>query len=124
MPVHRVLHLDDLQESRAHRIVLDDQPILLTKVDGEPLAITDVCPHNGTSLADGVIKDACVTCPAHLWRFSLRDGTRQGTAEVRLRVYGTRLTADGWVEVEVPQSAPTRSLRDTLLAHARGEDVD
>jgi nitrite reductase/ring-hydroxylating ferredoxin subunit len=121
--LHRVLHLDDLAESRAHRVVLDGQAILLTKVDGEPLAITDVCPHNGSSLSDGVIRDACVTCPAHLWRFSLRDGTRQGTPEVRVRVYGTRLRADGWVEVEVPGLAPSRSLRETLLAHARGEDV-
>ncbi len=43
---------------------------------------------------------------------------------MRVRVYPTRLTADGWVEVEVPILAPPRSLRETLLAHARGEDVD
>ena len=124
MAVYRVLHLDDLQESHARRIVLGDQAILLTKMDGEPHAITDVCPHNGSSLSEGVIRDGCVTCPAHLWRFSLHDGGRQGTPEVRVRVYGTRLTADRWVEVEVPDAAATRSLRETLLAHARGEDVN
>lgn len=124
MQVHRVLHLDDLHESQPHRVVLAGQPILLAKLDGEPHAITDVCPHNGSSLSDGIIRDGCVTCPAHLWRFSLHDGTRQGMAEVRLQVYGTRLTAEGWVEVEVPEAGPARSLRETLLAHARGEDVD
>jgi len=123
MQVHRVVHLDELQESRPHRVVIDDQAILLTKLGGEPHAITDVCPHNGTSLADGIIKDDCVTCPGHLWRFSLHDGERQGTPEVRLRVYATRLTADSWVEIEVPETAPVRTLRETLLAHARGEDV-
>lgn len=123
MQVHRVGHLDDLQESRPLRVVLDGQPILLTKLDGEPHAITDVCPHNGSSLADGVIKDGSVTCSGHLWRFSLHDGERQGTPEVRLRVYATRLTAEGWVEVEVPDQPPARSLRETLQAHARGEDV-
>jgi len=122
--VHRVLHLDDLHESQPHRVVLSGQPILLAKLDGEPHAITDVCPHNGSSLSEGIIREGCVTCPAHLWRFSLHDGTRQGTPEVRLQVYGTRLTAEGWVEVEVPEAVPTRSLRETLLAHARGEDVD
>lgn len=118
------MHLDELQESGAHRVVLSGQPILLTRLEGRPHAITDVCPHNGASLSDGIIKDGCVTCPAHLWRFSLHDGERQGTPEVRLRVYPTRLTAEGWVEVDVPVPTPTRSLRDTLLAHARGEDVD
>jgi nitrite reductase/ring-hydroxylating ferredoxin subunit len=124
MEVHRVLHLDDLSESRAHRVVLDGRAILLTKIDGEPLAVTDVCPHNGASLSEGIIRAGCVTCPSHLWRFSLRDGRRQGMPEVALLVYPTRLTADGWVEVEVPAAAPVRSLRETLLAHARGEDVD
>ena len=121
--IHRVVLLDELQESRAHRVVLSGQAILLTKLDGEPHAITDICPHNGASLSEGIIRDGCVTCASHLWRFSLHDGEKQGTPEVRLRVYPTRLTADGWVEVEVPASSPPRSLRETLLAHARGEDV-
>lgn len=118
------MHLDELQESRPHRVVLAGQAILLTKLDGEPHAITDVCPHNGASLSEGIIRDGCVTCPSHLWRFSLHDGGKQGTADVRLRVFPTRLTADGWVEVEVPAATAARSLRETLLAHARGEDVN
>ncbi len=124
MEVFRVLHLDDLLEAQPHRVVLDGQPILLTKIDGEPHAISDVCPHNGTSLSGGIVKEGCVTCPAHLWRFSLHDGQRQGNPEVRVRVYGTRLTADGWIEVEVPAAPTVRSLREVLLAHARGEDVN
>ncbi len=118
-----MLPLDDLQESRPHRVVLDGQALLLTKIDGEPHAITDVCPHNGSSLSEGIIKDGCVTCPAHLWRFSLRDGARQGTPEVRVRVFAARVTPDDWVEVDVPDAPPVRSLRETLLAAARGEDV-
>jgi nitrite reductase (NADH) small subunit len=121
--VFRVVHLDDIAESEPYRVVLDGQAILLTKIDGEPHAISDVCPHNGSSLSEGLIKDGCVTCSAHLWRFSLHDGARQGMPEVRVMVYGTRLTADGWVEIEVPPAPITRSLRETLLAHARGEDV-
>jgi nitrite reductase/ring-hydroxylating ferredoxin subunit len=121
--VHTVLHLDELQESRPLRLVLSGQPILLTKVDGEPYAITDVCPHNGSSLSEGIIKDGCVTCPAHLWRFSLRNGERQGAPEVRVRIFPARVTEDGWVEVEVPEAAPTHTLREALLASARGEDV-
>lgn len=106
------------------RIVLDGQPILLTKLGGEPHAISDTCPHAGASLSGGLLKDGCVTCPSHLWRFSLHDGSMQGSTTVQVPVYPTRLTADGWVEVETPVLPPPRSLRETLLAHARGEDVN
>ena len=124
MRLHRVCQLDDLEDSVPTRVVLDGQPICLTKIDGEPHAISDVCPHNGASLSDGVVRDGCVTCPSHLWRFSFHDGEKQGSAEVRVQVYATRLTADEWVEVEVPLRAPERSLREVLLAHARGEALD
>ncbi len=123
MQVFTTVHLDELHESQPHRVVLDGQPILLTKIDGEPHAISDVCPHNGASLSEGIIKDGCVTCPWHLWRYSLHDGHKQGSTDTRVEVYGTRLTAEGWVEIEVPERPPARSLRETLLAHARGEPV-
>lgn len=119
MDVFRVVPLDELDEGRAHRVVLENQPILLTRIAGEAHAVSDVCPHNGASLSDGVIKDGCVTCPSHLWRFSLHDGERQGRSDVRIQVYGTRLTGDGWVEVEVPPAPVERSLREILLDHAR-----
>lgn len=124
MPIHRVCHLNDLQESVPFRVIVDGQAVCLTKVNGQPRAISDVCPHNGASLSDGVVKDGCVTCPSHLWRFSFLDGEKQGNPDVRVRVYDTQTANDGWVEVEVPERAPERSLREILLAHAHGESVD
>ena len=122
--VHRCVLWADLRESVAHRVVVDGRPILLTRIDDTPHAIADVCPHNGAVLSEGVLRDGCVTCPSHLWRFSVVDGTKQGGPEVRVAVYPARVTDDGWVEVDLPASTPQRSLRETLLAHARGEAVD
>lgn len=102
MQVHRVVHLDALHESRPYRVVIDDQAILLTKVDGEPLAIADDCPHRGDSLSQGAIEHGCVICARHKARYRLRGGQPQDTSDIPVQVYATRLTADGWVEVEVP----------------------
>lgn len=121
MPVHRVVLLDDLPDSRPVRYVVDGRPVCLTKVDGVPHAICDTCPHNGASLAEGVVRDGHVTCPAHLWRFDLASGRKPGTSAVAVAVYRTHVSEEGWVEVELPEPPPVRSLRETLLAHARGE---
>lgn len=119
MPFHRALPLDELVEGVATRIMVDGQAVLLALIDGVPRAVTDVCPHNGASLADGVLRGACVTCPAHLWRFSLIDGTRQGRPDVRILVFPCRVANDGWIEVDLPEAQRTTTLREALLDHAR-----
>ena len=67
--------------------------IALFFADGEYLAIDDVCPHMGASLAGGWVEEGVVTCPWHAWRFCGRQGTwldnprsplRVGTYEVRV----------------------------------------
>lgn len=41
-------------------------------------AIDASCPHRQGPLADGIVADACVTCPLHGWRFDLRSGAALG----------------------------------------------
>jgi nitrite reductase (NADH) small subunit len=41
-------------------------------------AIDHACPHEAGPLSDGLVADACVTCPLHGWRFDLRTGERAG----------------------------------------------
>ncbi|HAN72641.1 MAG TPA: nitrite reductase [Actinobacteria bacterium] len=119
MPYQRALPFGALADGDAQRVVVAGQAILVSRIDGVPHAVTDVCPHNGASLAEGTLKDGCVTCPAHLWRFSVVDGRRQGRPDVRIAVFPCRMTDDGWVEVDVPEQVAPTSLREALLAHAR-----
>ena len=115
MDYYRVLHLDDLHLGQGHRIELDGHAILLTKLAGTPLAIDDACPRDGASLSAGRMEElpdddtevqvGYVTCRSDGVRISLHDGTVAGSADERVRVYATRLTADSWVEVEVPGPA-------------------
>lgn len=121
--VVKVIHLDELRESTPVHLDIQGWPVLLIKIAGTPHALVDTCPHNGARLSEGLVREGCITCPAHLWRFSLTTGRKQGDDAVAVRVLATRLTADNWVEVEVPEMPPTRSLRETLLAHARGEQT-
>ena len=103
MQIHRIAHLDDLVESAPRRFVLGAHAVALTKLAGEPHAIEDACPHDGASLSSGTV-DArgVITCPVDGRAFSLHDGRHQGGSDERLVIYATRLTAENWVEVEVP----------------------
>ena len=48
--------------------------VLLALVDGAPFAIEDACNHAGASLAEGELRDGCVSCPMHGYRFEMRSG--------------------------------------------------
>lgn len=49
-------------------------------------AIDAACPHKGGPLQDGIVGDACVTCPLHGRRFDLRTGQQVG-GEDRVAVH-------------------------------------
>lgn len=90
--------------------------VLLTRVGDTVVAYRNACLHKGSRLDAGVVRNGVLTCPAHLWRYRLADGTclnADGTLErLSCRV------VDGRVEVELPADA-AGSLREQLLAHAR-----
>lgn len=118
---HSAVPLNDLQSAQHLRLELDGRTVLIAWDGTQVLAVNDTCPHRGASLSDGLLRDGCVTCPAHLWRFSLTDGAKQGDPRLRIATYPTRIVNDQ-VEVDLPAKATPMSLREALLAHARGAD--
>lgn len=64
-------------------------------------ALANACPHRGGPLADGIVADACVTCPLHNRRFDVRTGQQVGGDDA-VEVYEVRVTGDGVLELLVP----------------------
>lgn len=87
---------------------------------GEPVALLDRCPHRDVALSGGIVKDGTLVCPGHFWRFDLRTGERTDQPRCGATRYPTRVV-DGWVEALLPPVKPHLSVREWLLAQARGE---
>ena len=51
-----------------------DQPVLLSRLDGEWFAVSGSCTHYGAPLADGLFDGAAVRCPWHHACFDLKTG--------------------------------------------------
>jgi len=49
-------------------------PIAIFNLDGELLAIADICTHDGGELASGKCEGDQIICPRHGARFCIRDG--------------------------------------------------
>lgn len=58
-----------------HRVVdVDDAEVAVFNVEGDFLAIEDVCTHDGGELACGELRGDVIECPRHGAQFSLRTG--------------------------------------------------
>jgi nitrite reductase/ring-hydroxylating ferredoxin subunit len=51
-----------------------DEPVLLSRLDGELFAVGGACTHYGGALGDGVTRGGSVRCPLHHACFDLRTG--------------------------------------------------
>jgi len=71
----RVCSFDELKEERGKRFIIDDVEVALFKVKGKIYALSNICPHQHTTLIyDVFIEDGCVVCPVHGWMFNLETG--------------------------------------------------
>ena len=78
---------------------LGDAFVAVYNVNGEFLAIEDVCTHDGEGLSGGLVEDGEVVCPRHGARFCLRTGQAlTPPAYEPVRTFKTRLN-EGMVEV-------------------------
>ena len=60
----------DLDKDPVEATILGADLVLFREMDGTPRCISNICPHRGANLSDGVLyKDGSLGCPFHGWRF-------------------------------------------------------
>ena len=51
-----------------------DRVCVVTRPDGQFIAMLDRCPHRDIPLSGGLVKAGVLTCPGHFWCFDLETG--------------------------------------------------
>lgn len=69
-----VAKLSDLPPGSKQLVDVDGIPVGLFNIDGEILAIEDVCTHDGGPLVEGDLEGDQIVCPRHGARFCVRTG--------------------------------------------------
>lgn len=88
----KVAELEDLREGKLFPIVVEDEPICLTLLDGKVYAFTDNCTHISGPLNEGELEGCKVTCPWHLAQFDVRTGkVLRGPARQDLYTYPVKV---------------------------------
>lgn len=83
--------------------------VALYRLDDGVFATSDVCPHQGASLAQGCVVQGFIECPLHFALFDIRTGAADGAMTTRaVRTYPTRVEY-GAIYVDLSDSEETAS---------------
>ena len=87
---------DTVPNGTSKLVIIGEQRICLSQVNGQFYAIQDSCPHNGQSLSKGKINYLGeVVCPWHGYRFSLKNG-QEGDQKCRdAKTYRVKTDSNG-----------------------------
>jgi len=66
--------VDDVKPGNLKQVFVDGEPVCLANIDGELLAVDDVCSHEYVMLSGGYLEKDEVECPQHGSKFNLRTG--------------------------------------------------
>jgi toluene monooxygenase system ferredoxin subunit len=87
-------------ELRAFAVAGVTWPVIVTRVDGELVAVPGVCPHEDVALVDGEFTGHAIVCPGHGYAFDLRTGRCKHDPDLALRRYPiTRIGDELWVDL-------------------------
>jgi len=77
-----VCELETLEKARKLRIEIEGKPLLITYFEGAAYAMSDICPHMGGKLSDGVFEDGKIVCPVHHASFDVKTGEVNERAKI------------------------------------------
>ena len=98
----RVCRLADIAEGelRAFAVTGVTWPVIVTRVDGELVAVPGVCPHEDVPLATGELCGRAIVCAGHGYAFDLQTGRCAHDPALELRRYPITLVGDDvWVDL-------------------------
>jgi nitrite reductase/ring-hydroxylating ferredoxin subunit len=70
------------------------QDILLINIKGEIFACENECPHQGSPLHSGIVKEGYLSCPRHGYRFDLKSGNCLDNPEYILKIYPVQIQGE------------------------------
>ncbi|MGH2602604.1 MAG: Rieske 2Fe-2S domain-containing protein [Dehalococcoidia bacterium] len=97
----RVMPEADIAEGQLYGFEVDDELRILTRVEGEILALYGICSHEYAELVEGEVDEGILWCPLHSSGFDVHTGKATNLpAVLPIDVYDVRIE-DGQVYVSV-----------------------
>ncbi len=87
--------LAELEQSKAHRAIVNDVPVCLVRFGDQVKAVHDTCSHQEWSLSQGLVFDNAIECDLHGSCFDMDSGKPTSMPALRpVPTYAVRIDGD------------------------------
>ncbi len=96
----RALAVSELPPGSCREVTVQGRRLAFFNVAGRVYATSNVCPHRGGPLGQGMLEGGLVFCPSHAWAFDVSTGICPDDPDLRVATYPVTVEA-GQVLVQV-----------------------
>jgi nitrite reductase/ring-hydroxylating ferredoxin subunit len=75
-------------------VTVNGLDLVLINIKGEIFACENECPHQGSPMQAGIVKDGHLSCPRHGYRFNLKTGSCLDNPDFTLKVFPAKIEGD------------------------------
>jgi NAD(P)H-dependent nitrite reductase small subunit len=90
----KVASLSDLAPGSTRMVEANGREVALYNVDGKVYASTNICPHQGGPLAEGILEGTSIICPWHAWAFDVCTGLSPVNPRTKVETYEVKVEND------------------------------
>lgn len=83
----KVATLDQIPADTGRFVEVNGREIALFRIGGNVYATTNICPHQGGPLAEGLVEGTTVVCPWHSWVFDVTTGRSPLMPQLRIDTF-------------------------------------
>ena len=105
MPFVKVLKTSDLPSGGKKIIEINGLEIALFNILNQVYAISNICPHNGGSLGEGMLFGQTLLCPLHFWKFNVVTGKSSNQPAFRVETYPVKIEEET-IFLDLPDEDP------------------
>jgi nitrite reductase/ring-hydroxylating ferredoxin subunit len=88
--MQNIAKLADVPPGHKKLVRINELDVVMINDWGKFFACENCCPHQGSPMLGGVVRNGIISCPRHGWRYDLASGACLDHPEVVLNVYPVR----------------------------------
>jgi NAD(P)H-dependent nitrite reductase small subunit len=87
----KVATVSEIAPGTAKKVEVSGKEIAIFNVDGTLYATSNICPHQGGPLDEGMVEGSTVVCPWHAWAFDVCTGVSPVNPRAKVDTYAVRV---------------------------------